>query len=690
MSLREFKAHIKAGQTRAERIEGQLRRTYQRLLTTAVEDAAKRFESQKYAKTHTITADADWQVPHPDELLTITTLYERLQAETDPIRRRLIETLIGATLKQFGIKFDVTNPLLEGVFSQLGSNIQSIAETTRVDIMTALQKAYDDGLSIKDAADAIRSVADISENRAALIARTEMNGASNGGSLAAARLTSAAPYKTWVTAHDDRVRDDHAEVDGVTIPIAEPFDVGGSQMMYPGDQMNGSPEELCNCRCTLVYEDSPGMALAAAAGTIEPVKAYSLPAGLPLESAPSTLGDVASGSEWEATLLIEGTPTDDGRMIMPGATTWRDLPLTLMAMVETQPGHDGAVVAGRIDEIMRRGNMVVGRGVFDSGEFGQEIARLVGDETLRGVSVDLAARDVRPTDRAGTEIPESELGLALDPQDVYTTVFEGVVLGATVCPMPAFADASITTITAGGEIKPALTAAAAGLVPLHPPAEWFEDPKLGVATPLTVTEDGRVYGHAALWASCHIGHPETCVNPPHSRTGYSYFHLGTVEAFGGDRVECGQITLGTSHAPITASQRRAAEHYDHTGSAVADIRCGEDGFGIWFAGALRPDTPASRVRQLSAAKLSGDWRDVNGNLELVGLLAVNVPGFPVPRVKARVAAIVNAENIVEEEHPVALVAAGLHYRDEYARHRTATMTALARGGARRLLDAIRA
>jgi hypothetical protein len=39
------------------------------------------------------------------------------------------------------------------------------------------------------------------------------------------------------------------------------------------------------------------------------------------------------------------------------------------------------------------------------------------------------------------------------------------------------------------------------------------------------------------------------------------------------------------------------------------------------------------VRELRAAPLSGDWRDVRGdNLELIAALAVNSPGFPVPRV----------------------------------------------------------
>ena len=71
--------------------------------------------------------------------------------------------------------------------------------------------------------------------------------------------------------------------------------------------------------------------------------------------------------------------------------------------------------------------------------------------------------------------------------------------------------------------------------------------------------------------------------------------------------------------------------------AVADVTVGEDEHGIWVAGALRPGTSPEVIRELRGAVLSGDWRDYEGNLELIGLLAVNVPGFPIPKVAARVA-----------------------------------------------------
>ena len=48
---------------------------------------------------------------------------------------------------------------------------------------------------------------------------------------------------------------------------------------------------------------------------------------------------------------------------------------------------------------------------------------------------------------------------------------------------------------------------------------------------------------------------------------------------------------------------------------------------------MRPGVTEQQMYVLKATgALSGDWRRIGGNLELVAALAVNVPGFPIPRV----------------------------------------------------------
>lgn len=224
----------------------------------------------------------------------------------------------------------------------------------------------------------------------------------------------------------------------------------------------------------------------------------------------------------------------------------------------------------------------------------------------------------------------------------------------------------------GGQTASALTAAAAGLAPLTPPKTWFDKPNLEGPTPITITADGRIFGHAALWGTCHTGISGQCRTPPRSQTDYRYFHLGELETDAGP-VPVGRVTMDTGHAPLTASRGATVRHYDDTGTGAAHVRAGEDEHGIWVAGAISPELPAEKVRTLRAAALSGDWRSINGQLELVGMLAVNVPGFPVPRAMA-------ASLIVEDEpHTMAMVAAGVYCDPADVDRKVRALTARARG-----------
>jgi len=177
------------------------------------------------------------------------------------------------------------------------------------------------------------------------------------------------------------------------------------------------------------------------------------------------------------------------------------------------------------------------------------------------------------------------------------------------------------------------------------PSEWFEDPEFDSLTPLTITDDGRVFGHLAGWETCHVGFEDVCVAPPHSASNYAYFLTGEVQTTAGP-VPCGNITLGGGHAGRTLRPQAAVAHYDSTSSVVANITCGEDEHGIWVAGCLRPDCDDDTKAALRSCPLSGDWRRIGGEMEMIAALSVPVQGFPVPRVG------------VKNGTQVALVAAG--------------------------------
>jgi hypothetical protein len=206
-----------------------------------------------------------------------------------------------------------------------------------------------------------------------------------------------------------------------------------------------------------------------------------------------------------------------------------------------------------------------------------------------------------------------------------------------------------------GMIRQPVSAITAAAIPVKPPAHWFTNPNFSTLTPLTASADGRVAGHIASWRSDHIGMAGS-VKAPHSKSGYAFFATGVLETAEGTMVNVGQITLSGGHAPLEASVSEAVAHYDNTDSAWCDVAIGEDRYGIWAAGALRPTIDDNQLRAIRASSVSGDWRPINGGLELVAVCAVNVPGFPIPR--ARVASGV----------PVALIAAGTAELVELALH----------------------
>jgi hypothetical protein len=188
-------------------------------------------------------------------------------------------------------------------------------------------------------------------------------------------------------------------------------------------------------------------------------------------------------------------------------------------------------------------------------------------------------------------------------------------------------------------------------IPITPPKAWFQDPKLPRKTKLTVTPEGRVYGHLAAWNECHrdVAMRE-CVLAPKSMLDYAPFHLGSTLTAEGELIDTGKIVMDTRHANINLGYAATAIHYDNTGDEIASIRCGEDEFGIWFAGSVVPEATPSKIAKLRRSPLSGDWRRERGSLELTAALAVNAPAFPV--------------YAMEDDQRLALVAAGSVWYDD--------------------------
>ena len=368
------------------------------------------------------------------------------------------------------------------------------------------------------------------------------------------------------------------------------------------------------------------------------------------------------GSEFHIPVLIpEEVESGDGRTFKRGAISVIDGPMPLLWQQFGQKGHDGSMIVGRIDHIERldpseedeftepvevngvKYGWGRARGTFDVGPYGREAERLVRGGFLTKVSADMDKFEAQT--ETSSEAAETEDDGIIKNDKV--TINKARLIAATLVSKPAFQEATIELVAPEIEYielpvedgvyeeefddvfseRAAMVASAA---PEIPPREWFDNPQLKTKTPLTVDDDGRVYGHIALWDVDHIGLPRA-TKPPRSRSNYAYFRTGVVRTDDGTDVPVGQLTLAGGHAGLNASAEEAVKHYDDTASAVADVAAGEDRWGIWVAGALRPDVTGSQVRALRASAPSGDWRPINGRLELVAICQVNVPGFPTTR-----------------------------------------------------------
>lgn len=680
-------------------------------LADAYRKVLRRFGRQAAAayKTQAVVAGARWdELYDPDELAAEVT------RETLRLRRASVERMIGDVLAAASISFDVAPLLVPSLLEHIGVRARDLDHSMRDSLRRTIETAAAEGWTVPETATAIQAgVNSMAGYTAEALARTDLIGLANGGSIVAAReVLGPTTMKTWLATPDERTRETHVEADGQTVPLEQPFTVGGELLDYPGDP-SGSDEEVINCRCTVLYEEAP---VTAAATTEEDTMGEQTmevnfggaafrvtgasstggwnfttvtaddPNAMPVVAAAPVEAEAEGQLSWVSDIAFEGTPTGDGRFIVEGGLGWRTPPLTLMAQTVTAEGHDGAEVSGRMDAFFRDTevdmdgaalpegvNAIRAVGVFDGGEQGSEIGRLVNDEVLRGVSVDLAIDE--------WAFRDPDTGEILDPEsmsddqweraffgELEYAILKGTIMAATVCPTPAFGDARIAVIASAAEDGTrtltaklwapirlrntplgTITAAAAGVAPLHPPRDWFNDPQLSELTPSTVTEDGRVYGHFAPATGCHVGNASRCVPPPRNAD-YSWFHHGVLTCDDGSEVTVGQITMDTGHANSSPSYgaRRALEHYDHTGTVVADVRVGEDAYGTWFAGALRPDLPAEKVRAFRATGVSGDWRPEGGRQILTGILTVNQSGFPIRRKEL---AVVTASGVVATGDP---------------------------------------
>lgn len=152
------------------------------------------------------------------------------------------------------ISFDLVR---DEVIDRVRENAERAAEEVELtivgDLAGALTEAQEEGYGIPETTELLRDevFGPATEGyQAERAARTEVISSSNHGAYDAYR-DSAASTKTWQATDDSRTRRTHNAADQQTVPMDEPFSVGGFEAQFPGDP-SLPPQERVNCRCTLL------------------------------------------------------------------------------------------------------------------------------------------------------------------------------------------------------------------------------------------------------------------------------------------------------------------------------------------------------------------------------------------------------------------------------------------------------
>jgi hypothetical protein len=330
-------------------------------------------------------------------------------------------------------------------------------------------------------------------------------------------------------------------------------------------------------------------------------------------------------------LMLLDTWTPDGRRIESEGFGTRNMPRPIFLMdTQSEGGHLGARIAGRLDSVEVKGKVVSGDGWLLDNETGRNAAMYLETKCITGNSVDLADVAADIVAYTAEDSDEERMGVSFSKASIGATTLVGI---------PAFPDATAEVrhglsgnLSHVGAFSSTSFKVASPTAPeLHVtdvPMEWFSGEEGRGAYPLTVEADGRVHGYLADWKQWHLSAAGR-VRAPRGN-GYSHFNASTVLTPDGP-VSTGPLVIGGDHAGVELGWSEAVDYYASTSFAWADVHVSDDRHGIRVNGMVRPGVPSEVVHAGRASRLSGDWRRIKNRMELIAALSVNTPAFPVGR-----------------------------------------------------------
>lgn len=195
-------------------------------------------------------------------------------------------------------------------------------------------------------------------------------------------------------------------------------------------------------------------------------------------------------------------------------------------------------------------------------------------------------------------------------------------------------------IEAAGD-EPDLTAQVDDPVPtpLFPPANWLAPiDGLPADIPVRVLPNGEIVGRFFQWGACILPTTQNdCWTPPPDPFSYDLFHQGDARVvLDGSVVRIPTGGLVPGHAPPTASDKAAQEHYNNPRLTAALVRAYEDDEGGYVHGFVMPGKTYAESVLIEGSALSGHWIWRGSVWACLGPCLVVRPGLPLERASAHI------------------------------------------------------
>ena len=215
------------------------------------------FEQRSVTAAAERPADDDWQLQEPEmaAAAALALAVERWRRNSIPAIERSRDAVTSA----------YTNELAESGWSVQGVReavraMPSDAPLSRISeiVLGSMNRSRSQGFGVDRTARMVR-VALIGESQVVGLEAAQLDSTTivNLASSTTASMSGVVGRKQWLATNDLRVRPTHRAAAGQTVPIEQPFLVGGESGMFPGDP-SFSAKERVNCRCTLIYPDEDG------------------------------------------------------------------------------------------------------------------------------------------------------------------------------------------------------------------------------------------------------------------------------------------------------------------------------------------------------------------------------------------------------------------------------------------------